>query len=250
MRIPPLCFVVLFLVKKQFNYLISSEFIVIMFIGVFNMLRRYPLWFYSSISALILILLGGCSGVLDFNGNIGGETGNGDSAGDNTASGGTLPAMTSSQNLAADESINFISTVEDQVINSDELIKGSAIIHDGVTGSVESITIPSPETTAVLAAIDGIEQPVRIIAIQFPGGQKVTGRAYISIYSNGSWSIDGDIAFEVVDIDTAITNTKEVPIIYSNTRFDKNGDIESGRIIVKDNGVCGKLISTRKLLGL
>ena len=105
----------------------------------------------------------------------------------------TLPTLADDQLMATDKSVGFISAIEEQVVNNEQLAQGSDVIYEGVTGTVEQITV-SPTVQALAAAV---EQPSKIIVVKFPDGGKVAGTVTISVYGDNTWSMDGDIEFEV-----------------------------------------------------
>ena len=99
----------------------------------------------------------------------------------------TLPILADDQLAAADKSVGFISAIEEQVVNNEQLAQGSDVTYEGVTGRVERITASS----TVQALTTEFEQPIKIIVVKFPDGGKVVGTVKISVYVDDSWSMDG-----------------------------------------------------------
>ena len=149
-----------------------------------------------------------------------------------------LQGLTDVQNAAADNSVDFLASIEEAIAT--DVTTSTTIDYGTATGSVSDVRVGSATgSTAFPAMVTGAPTDgyKKQFDIDFPAGSagsenEVEGELTVTTYDDGSWSVDGeDVKFKVQDLDG---NDEMVGVKYKGTKMNPEGEIEGGDISVLD----------------
>ncbi|OQX29079.1 MAG: hypothetical protein B0D92_05650 [Spirochaeta sp. LUC14_002_19_P3] len=152
------------------------------------------------------------------------------------------------QSAAADQSINLISAIQSQIIESTSANPTLTFDSASATVTTNSVTV-SPDANIALQAADTPAQTdeweIDFAASAEDVKDEASSPITVKKFADGSWTVDGDLQFVV---ENEAQEDTDVPVEFAETKCDAEGNVADGKITAQSVELTPEIIDALKKL--